>query len=136
MGDEAWPMLVQPMVRPGVDVRVAVETHPVVGPVVRVGPGGAAGRFADPPRRVLPLTDQAAAELVAESGIDDLLDDEARRELVDLVRRVAALADAAPEILELACDPVIVRADAADVVELRVTLQSVRADPTSDVRRI
>ena len=34
--------------------------------------------------------------LLGERAEEDLLDDEARRELVDLVRRVAALADAAP----------------------------------------
>ena len=34
------PALVQPMVAPGVDVRVAVRDHPSVGPVLSLGPGG------------------------------------------------------------------------------------------------
>ena len=136
LGDEAYPMLVQPMVAPGTDVRVCVETHPVVGPVVRVGPGGGASRFADAPRRVLPLTDLAAEDLLDASPVAALLEGPARAELVVLIRRLAAAVDAAPEIAELVCDPVIVRPDAADIVELRVVLEQVRADPAPPVRRL
>ena len=136
LGDRAWPMILQPMVAPGTDVRVSVETHPVVGPVVRVGPGGGASRFVDAPRRVLPLTDIAARDLLADSGVSDALDDEAKDHLLELVRRLAAIVDAAPEVLELSCDPVLVRPDAADIVEVRVVLQSVRPDETPPVRRL
>jgi acyl-CoA synthetase (NDP forming)/RimJ/RimL family protein N-acetyltransferase len=136
LGDDAWPMLVQRMVPPGTDARVAIETHPIVGPVVRVGPGGGAGRFADAPRRVLPITDLGAEELVGESQIADLLDDAGRDHLVDLVRRLAAAVDAAPEIVELICDPVIVRGDAADIIEVRVTVEVIRADSGPPVRRL
>ncbi len=136
LGDRAWPMILQPMVAPGTDVRVSVETHPVVGPVVRVGPGGAASRFVDAPRRVLPLTDIGARELLAESGMSDALDVDARAHVLDLVRRLAAIVDAAPEVLELSCNPVLVRPDAADIVEVRVVLQSVRPDEMPLVRRL
>ncbi len=136
MGDHAFPMIVQPMVAAGTDVRIAIETHPIVGPVVRVGPGGGAGRFADAPRRVLPLTDLAASELVAESGVAEMLDGPATLHLVDLVRRLTAVVDAAPEIVELTCDPVIVRPDAADVVEVRITIAPVQADTSPPVRRL
>ncbi|MGK2928996.1 MAG: bifunctional acetate--CoA ligase family protein/GNAT family N-acetyltransferase [Acidimicrobiales bacterium] len=136
LGDEAWPMLLQPMVAPGTDVRISIETHPIVGPVVRVGPGGGAGRFASAPRRVLPLTHIAAEEMLIDSGVAEMLDAESCTKLLDLIRRLAAVVDAAPEVLELACDPVIVRPDAADVVEVRVALQSVRPDSTPPVRRL
>jgi len=136
MGDGAWPMLVQPMVEPGTDVRVSIGTHPVVGPVVRVGPGGGAGRFAPSPRRVLPLTDLGADELVTESGLDDVLDAESRRHVVDLVRRLCAIVDAAPEVTELTCDPVIIRPDGADLVEVRATLAEVGVDDVPLVRRL
>lgn len=136
LGEDAWPMLLQPMVAPGTDVRVAVETHPVVGPVIRVGPGGGAGRFAAAPRRVLPLTDIAAEELLADSGMAELLDPESCQNLLALTRRLAAVVDAAPEVLELVCDPVIVRPDAVDVLEVKVALQSVRPDRTPPVRRL
>ncbi len=136
LDDRAWPMILQPMVAPGTDVRIVVETHPVVGPVVRVGPGGAASRFIDAPRRVLPLTDVGASELLADSGVSEALDDDARARLLELVRRLAAIVDAAPEVLELTCNPVLVRPDAADIVEVRVVLQSVRPDETPPVRRL
>lgn len=136
MGEEAWPMMVQPMVEPGTDVRVAIEIHPVVGPVVRVGPGGGAARFAAAPRRVLPLTDIAAAELVDDAGVSDLLGKKSRDHLVALVRQLAAIVDAAPEIAELICDPVIVRDDAADVIEVQAELEAVTPDVLPPVRRL
>ena len=136
LGEEAWPMLVQPMVAAGTDVRVAVETHPLVGPVVRVGPGGSAGRFADAPRRVLPVTDLVVGQIVDDSGVADLLSDAARANLEEVVRRLAAVVDAAPEIVEVVCDPVIVRDDDADIVELRMIAEAVDADPGPAVRRL
>ena len=136
MGDEAWPMLVQPMVESGTDVRIAIGTHPVVGPVVEVGPGGGAGRFATPVRRVLPVSDRGAEDLVAESELDEVLDDRSRANLVGLVRALCAIVDAAPEVTELVCDPVIVRPDGADVIEVRVTLAPVELDDAPLVRRL
>jgi acyl-CoA synthetase (NDP forming)/RimJ/RimL family protein N-acetyltransferase len=136
MGEDAWPMMLQEMVEAGTDVRISVGTHPVVGPVVRLGPGGGAGRFAPSPRRVLPLTDQGADELVTESGLDDVLDPESRAHVVDLVRRLCAIVDAAPEVTELTCDPVIVRPDGADVIEVRATLAEVDVDDVPLVRRL
>lgn len=136
MGDDAWPILVQEMTAAGTNVRVAIETHPVVGPVVRVGPGGGAGRFAHAPRRVLPISDRTADDLVDASGLADLLDDESRAQLRDLVQRLGAIVDAAPEIVELVCDPVILRADAADIVDVRITVASVDNDDEPSVRRL
>lgn len=135
LGDDAWPMLLQPMVAPGTDVRIAVETHPIVGPVVQVGPGGGAGRYAAAPQRVLPVSDLAAGELVDEAGLDVVLDAEARLHLLELIRSVGAVVDAAPEVAELVCDPVILRADGADVVEVQIALSQVRPDAPS-VRQI
>ena len=136
MGEDAWPMVLQPMVEPGTDVRVSVGTHPVVGPVVRVGPGGGAGRFAPSPRRVLPITDRGADEIVTEAGLDEVLDPEARGHLVDVVRRLCAIVDAAPEVTELTCDPIIVRPDGADVIEVQATLAEVEVDDVPLVRRL
>jgi len=136
MGDHAWPMFVQPMVESGTDVRIAIGTHPVVGPVVQVGPGGAAGRFSDPARRVLPVSDRGAEELVAESELDDALDDATQAHVVALVRSLCAIVDAAPEVTELVCDPVIARSDGVDVVEVRATLAPVELDDAPQVRRL
>ncbi len=135
MGDDAWPMVLQPMVDPGVDVRVAIRTHPVVGPVVQVGPGGGAGRYLDSTRRVLPVTDLAVDELVVDAGLHELLDDAGLGHLRQLVRSLCAIVDAAPAIVELVCDPVIVSSTGAAVVELRVALAPERP-PAPDVRRL
>ena len=79
LGDRLTPALVQPMVGPGVDVSVRVQDHPSVGPVISLGPGGAASALdtaADV--RVLPLTDLDATRLVADSRLAPLLDETAR----------------------------------------------------------
>ncbi len=136
LGDDAWPMLVQPMTASGTDVRIAIETHPVVGPVIRVGPGGGAGRFAVAPRRVLPISDRTADELIEASGVAEILDQQSHDRLRDLIQRLGAIVDAAPEIVDLVCDPVIVRPDAAAVVEVRITVASVENDDEPSVRRL
>lgn len=136
LGDAAWPLLIQPMVTSGYDVQIAIETHPVVGPVVRLGPGGGAARFGSAPQRVLPISDVGVRELVVESGLADLLDAESIEHVVALVRRIAALADAAPEVANLVCNPVIARPDGADVVEVSVTLEAVQPDQRPPVRRV
>ena len=55
-GRRAWatrcvPALVQPMVGPGVDVAVRIRDHPTVGPVLSLGPGGAAAALDHADRR-------------------------------------------------------------------------------------
>ena len=75
-GPALVPALVQPMVGPGVDVAITVGHHPAVGPVLSLGPGGAASALdtaADV--RVLPLSDLDARRLVAASRLAPLLDD-------------------------------------------------------------
>lgn len=136
LGPSAWPMLVQPMVPPGTEVRIAVETHPVVGSVVRIGPGGGAGRFATTAARVLPVSDRSTAELVEAAGLADLLVDGARDRLVELVQSLGAIVDAAPEVASIVCDPVIVRPDAADVIEVRASLGIPPDDDLPGVRRV
>lgn len=136
LGAHAHPMIVQPMVVAGTDVRIAVEVHPVVGPVMRIGPGGSAARFAAAPRSVLPISDRRVAELVDSSGVAELLDADGRTAVEALARQLAAIVDAAPEIVELVCDPVIVRADGADVIEVRVVVEAVRRSEEPPVRRV
>jgi hypothetical protein len=85
---------------------------------------------------VLPITDRGAEDVVDESGIDDVIDDRTRAHVVHLVRQLCAVVDAAPEVTELVCDPVIARADGVDVIEVRVTLAPVEADDGPLVRRL
>jgi acyl-CoA synthetase (NDP forming)/RimJ/RimL family protein N-acetyltransferase len=136
MGDRLTPVLVQPMLAPGVDVAVLVRDHPTVGPVVWIGLGGAAAAL-EPPAdvRVLPLTDLDAARFVEASRLGSLLDGADRAALEQTLVRVAALIEDLPEIRELTVNPLIVRSGAAVATQGRATIRPVERDPLPPVRR-
>jgi acyl-CoA synthetase (NDP forming) len=136
LGDGAWPVVVQPMADPGVDVAVSVADHPLVGPVLTLGPGGVATPVAAVEVQVLPLTDRDAERLVARSALAELLDDRARATLQDLVLRVGALVEEAPEVVALELNPVLVSGDRAAVADARLRVAPVERDPLPPVRRL
>ena len=136
LGDGLVPALVQPMVGPGVDVAVVVRDHPAVGPVLSLGPGGAAAALdtaADV--RVLPLSDLDALRLVAGSRLAPLLDEPGRRALEATLLRVAALVEDAPEISELVLNPVIVRNGSTVITQAVAAVAPIERDPRPPVRR-
>jgi acyl-CoA synthetase (NDP forming) len=137
MGDGLVPALVQPMVGPGVDISVEVRDHPSVGPVLALGPGGAASALdtaAD--LQVLPLSDLDAQRLVAGSRLAPLLDETARRALEGAMLRVAALVEEVPEIAELVINPVIVRDGTAVITQGVATVARIERDARPPVRRV
>jgi acyl-CoA synthetase (NDP forming) len=136
MGDRLTPVLVQPMLAPGVDVAVLVRDHPTVGPVVWIGLGGAAAAL-EPPAdvRVLPLTDLDAARFVEASRLGSLLEGADRVALEQALVRVAALIEDAPEIRELTVNPLIVRSGTAVATQGRATVRPIERDPLPPVRR-
>lgn len=137
LGAALVPALVQPMVGPGVDVAVIVRDHPTVGPVLSLGPGGAAAALdtaADV--RVLPLSDLDARRLVAASRLAPLLDEAGCRALETTLLRVAALVEEVPEIDELVLNPVIVREGTAVIAQARATVAPIERDPRPPVRRV
>jgi acyl-CoA synthetase (NDP forming)/GNAT superfamily N-acetyltransferase len=136
LGDGTYPFLIQTMAAPGVDVSVSVVLNPLVGPVLAVGAGGVATPLAVPRMQVLPLTDRDARRCVASSGLAAVLDDVGRSALEDLLHRVGALVEAAPELSELDLNPVIVRGDGAVITEARVRVAAVERDPLPPVRRV
>jgi acyl-CoA synthetase (NDP forming)/RimJ/RimL family protein N-acetyltransferase len=136
LGGTAWPVVVQPMAAPGVDVAVGVADNPVVGPVLTLGPGGVASRLSTALAHVLPLTDVDARRFVAGLAIADLLDAAARAHLEDLLLRVGGLVDEVPEITGLELNPVIVSPNAAAVVDAWVRAAPVDRDPLPPVRRL
>ena len=135
-GDAAFPAVVQSMVAPGVDVAISVAGHPLVGPVLRLGPGGVATRVASSQVQVLPLTDRDAARCVASSAVAPLLDDGARAALEDLLLRVGALVEAAPEVEELVLNPVILSGGTAHVTDAEVWVAPRDRDRVPPVRRL
>ena len=136
LGDVAWPVVVQPMVQPGVDVAVAVTDHPVVGPVLTLGPGGVATGVGMSAAHVLPLTDVEARRFVSGLPVAGLLDPAARARLEELLGRVGALADAVPELTGLELNPVILAPAGIAVVDARVRVAPVDRDPLPPVRRL
>jgi acyl-CoA synthetase (NDP forming)/GNAT superfamily N-acetyltransferase len=135
-GTGAFPAVVQSMVAPGVDVAVGVADHPLVGPVLRLGPGGVATRVASSQVQVLPLTDHDAARFVAASAVAPLLDDAGRSALEDLLLRVGALVEAAPEVEELELNPVILSGGTAHVTDAQVWVAPLDREHVPPVRRL
>jgi acyl-CoA synthetase (NDP forming) len=136
LGPAAWPVVVQPMATPGVDVAVGVTDNPLVGPVLSLGPGGVATAVATRQAHVLPLTDVDARRFVAASPLVDLLDPASVAALEDLLLRVGTLVDEVPEIVGLELNPVLVSPGTAAIVDAVVRAAPVDRDPLPPVRRL
>jgi acyl-CoA synthetase (NDP forming)/GNAT superfamily N-acetyltransferase len=136
LGDALWPVVVQPMVEPGVDVAVMVAQSDLVGPVVTLGAGGVATDLSATEVHVLPLTDRAASRFVASSPLASLLDEAARRGLEDVLLRVGALIEAAPEVVALELNPVIVSPSGPAAADVRLRVAPIERDPLPPVRRL
>jgi acyl-CoA synthetase (NDP forming) len=137
LGPGLAPVLVQPMVGPGLDVAVRVTADDVVGPVLSISPGGAAAAREDVTDvRVLPLTDLDASRFVAGSRLDALLSMEARASFEALLLQVGALVEGLPELTGLELNPVILREGRAIVTQATVELTAVEVDPLPPLRRV
>ncbi|MDO8473675.1 MAG: acetate--CoA ligase family protein [Dehalococcoidia bacterium] len=112
-GGEMHGVVVQRMVKEGVEVIVGVTQDPSFGPLVMFGMGGVyAELFKDVAFRLHPLTDVDAADLVRSvktyrvlegwrgAGPADI------ESLEDLLLRVSAMAEDLPQIVELDLNPV------------------------------
>ncbi|HXH56854.1 GNAT family N-acetyltransferase [Iamia sp.] len=125
--------LVQHMAPYGVDCRIDVLQHPVMGSVLGLGPS-LGGR---PQQRILPLTDDDAAALVERGPMAEeltALAPSGRAALVDLLLRLSALADAVPQVADLRLAPVIVSDARAAITDIRLGLAP--WDTESSVRRL
>jgi len=123
------PLLVQPMIRGGVELLVGAVQDPVFGPLIALGPGGTfAELIGDASFRLTPLTDYDAQELVHTGKAGILLSGfrgaaPAEREAVeDLLLRVSHLAEDLPELAELDLNPVIAGPGGCIVVDARVRI--------------
>jgi acyl-CoA synthetase (NDP forming)/GNAT superfamily N-acetyltransferase len=136
LGDALWPVVVQPMVDPGMDVAVTVAESELVGPVVILGAGGVATDLSTTEVHVLPLTDLDARRFVASSRLGPFLDEAGRRGLEDLLLRVGALVEEAPEVVRLELNPVIVSPSGPAIADVRLQVAPIERDPLPPVRRI
>ena len=128
------PVLVQPMIAGGAEFLAGVVQDPVFGPLVAFGPGGVLAELVGGTQfRLTPLSLADAHELIAGGKAGRLVagwrgkpaaDVEA---LVDLVTRLARLADDIPEISELDLNPVLGMPEGCVAVDARVRVRSVEA---------
>jgi len=125
------PVLVQPMVRGGVELLVGVVQDPVFGPLVAVGPGGVlAELIGEAAFRIAPLTDHDAEELVLSGKTGRLVrgfrgapaaDAGA---VIDLVHRLGRLGELLPAVVELDLNPVIAQPEGCVAVDARVRVRT------------
>lgn len=116
--------VVQRQVEPGVEMLVGVTTDPSLGPLLVAGIGGGAIElYKDVAFRVTPVTEVDAVELLGELRGRALLDGFRgspacdRAALIDVLRRVSALVELVPELVELDLHPVMLHERGAVAVD-------------------
>jgi acetate---CoA ligase (ADP-forming) len=126
-------VIVQPMLRGGVELLAGIVQDPVFGPVVAFGPGGVlAELIGDATVALPPLTDVDVEELVARGKAGRLVagfrgaPPADRAALADALHRLGALADDLDEVAELDVNPLIALPDGVVAVDARVRV--VRAE--------
>ncbi len=137
LGERMFPATVQPMVARGIDVAVSIQDHPEVGPVLAIGPGGAAAALDhEVDVRVLPLTDLDAQRLVAGSRVGAVLDAPSRAALERVLLQIAALVEEVPEIVAVRADPILVSADGAILTDVSLLVAPLDQEPLPPLRRV
>jgi acetate---CoA ligase (ADP-forming) len=121
------PVIVQAMLRGGVELLAGIVQDPVFGPLVAFGAGGVlAELIGEATFRIAPLTDVDVGELVSTGKAGRLVggfrgapavDAGA---LADLLHRLSRLAEDLPEVAELDLNPVIATAAGCVAVDARV----------------
>jgi acetyltransferase len=123
-------ILMQPMVRGGVEFLAGAVLDPTFGHVMVCGSGGTmAELMRDTGCRLHPLTDVTARELL--DGIRGVallrgfrgMPAGNENALRDILLRLSALIEICPEIVELDLNPIIVTASGARAVDVRVRLE-------------
>jgi acyl-CoA synthetase (NDP forming) len=126
-GVEPTGYLIQRMAPAGVEMLVGVVNDPHFGPTVACGAGGTLVELLkDVSVRLSPLTRRDATGMLRELRSFPLLEGYRGAPrcdvgaLEDVLLRISALADEHPHVAELDCNPVIVSASGAIVVDARV----------------
>jgi acyl-CoA synthetase (NDP forming) len=121
------PLLVQPLVRGGVELLIGAVDDPVFGPLVALGPGGTlAELIGGAAFRLAPLTDVDAEELAHTGKVARLLSGfrgapaSDAVAVADLLLRVGRLVDDVLELAELDLNPVIAGPQGCIAVDARI----------------
>jgi len=130
------PLLVQPFVRGGTELLAGALQDPVFGPLVAFGPGGVlAELIGEAQFRIAPLSFADADDLVTTGKAGTLVAGFRGKPpadagaLVDLVLRLARLAEDLPEVAELDLNPVLGLSAGCVVVDARVRVLPVEQAP-------
>ena len=131
-GHEPTGFVVQRMAPPGVEMLVGVAHDHLFGPVVACGAGGVTAEvMQDVAVRITPLTDLDAKAMITPLRSYPLLEGFRGGPAADVgaleevLLRVGALVEAHPEVAEMDCNPVIVSANGAVIVDARVRVEQV-----------
>jgi acetate---CoA ligase (ADP-forming) len=134
--------VLQPMVPAGVETIVGFVRDPSFGPLVLFGLGGTAAELlGDNVVRLAPLSDLDALEMVRGIRAAPLLTGFRGSKpvdldgLVDVVLRLARLAEDLPELAETDCNPVIATPSGPIVVDARIRVAP-ELDPPEDARHL
>jgi acyl-CoA synthetase (NDP forming)/GNAT superfamily N-acetyltransferase len=131
--------IVQRMAPPGVELRIAVEPHPALGPVVTFGLGGVlADAIGDRVPRLVPFSAGEAASAIAASRAARALEDDevAHAAVIQLLERVACLADDHPELDALVINPALASREGAWVVDVTAHVRPAPAHDDAPLRRL
>ncbi|WP_112237812.1 bifunctional acetate--CoA ligase family protein/GNAT family N-acetyltransferase [Kribbella monticola] len=136
-------VVVQAMASPGVELVAGLVRDPLFGPVLMVGSGGVlTDLMADRRWRGLPLTDLDAAEMLRSLRCAPLLAgyrgsagaDEAA--VLDVLHRIAWLAEAVPELAELDINPLTAAPIGAVAVDVKLRLAPADPEPDWNARHL
>jgi acyl-CoA synthetase (NDP forming) len=123
-------VLVQPMIKGGVEVMVGVTQDPLFGPLIAFGLGGVLVEvLADVCFRVAPLTDRDAAEMPRSIRGWKLLQGFRGQPAADveaieeLLLRVARLVEEVPEIADIDFNPVLAQPSGCQLLDFRIQVK-------------
>jgi len=123
LGAGADVVNVQPMVAPGVDIRIRVDDDERLGPIIAVGLGGVqADIIGDEVSRLAPVSPTSGRRMVSATRAAGALDDGELSLVGDVVARVAQLASDHPRLASLDLNPVIVADGRCQVVDATIRL--------------
>ena len=143
VGNPEPAVLVQPMAGGQVELVAGIVHDPLFGSLVMVGLGGVHTEvFADRAFRLVPMTDRDAGRMWRSLRAAPLLTGYRGSPAVnieaveDLLLRLGRLAEELPEVAELDLNPVLVTGEGALVVDAKMRLTEVGAEPDATLRQL
>ncbi|MDP9191430.1 MAG: GNAT family N-acetyltransferase [Acidobacteriota bacterium] len=138
LGDAMTGVLIQPMVKGGVEMMLGATWQQSFGHVIACGAGGTLVELLDDVAfRIHPLTDRDAREMLEEVRCTRLLNGfrgsapSDRKALDETILRLSALLDACPEIREIDLNPLKVLEHGVSSVDARIRVEpSVATTPS------